>query len=321
MRRLWGIVLLLGLLMAACSTATNKQAEPVIGFQKVADQLDHPVMVVHAGDGSGRLFILEQPGRIRVVQGGRLLPEPFLDITAQVTSTGLEQGLIGLAFDPSYRQSGVFFVHYTGENGRTVVARYRVSRQNPNRANPGSGEVLLTHPQPFANHNGGTIRFGPDGYLYIGLGDGGGAGDPHNNAQNLQNWLGKILRIDPRLQGSYRIPPDNPFVGKAGRDEIWNYGLRNPWQFSFDRKTGDLWIADAGQDRMEEVNFEPAGSAGGRNYGWRVWEGTLRYTEGEAPGAVFPVVTYRHNEECVIAGGGCLPGGGHARPARGVPLW
>lgn len=260
-------------------------------------------MVVDAGDGSGRLFILEQPGRIRIVRAGELLPEPFLDIPEKVTSTGLEQGLLGLAFHPSYQRNGLFFIHYTGRNGQTVVARYQVSKANPNQANPASEEVLLTHRQPFPNHNGGTIVFGPDGYLYIGLGDGGGAGDPFNNGQNLQTLLGKILRIEVGERGPYRIPPGNPFVNQPGMDEIWDYGLRNPWRFSFDRKTGDLWIADAGQERMEEVNFEPAGSPGGRNYGWRVWEGTLGYTREEAPEAVFPVETYRHNEECVIAGG------------------
>ncbi len=288
--------------------------EARIRLEKVADGLDRPLYLTHAGDGSGRLYILEQPGRVRVLAGGALLPEPFLDLTDRVRSRGSEQGLLGLAFAPDFRESGVFYVHYTGRpDGRTVLSRFRLRDGDPRRGDPASEEVLLTVEQPHANHNGGALLFGPDGYLYLALGDGGSAGDPGNRAQDLDSLLGKILRLDVSRPGPYRIPPDNPFVGRPGRDEIWAYGLRNPWRISFDRATGDLWIADVGQNAVEEVNFQPADSPGGENFGWRVWEGSRRYAEGEAPGAVFPVAEYTHDE------GGCAITGGYVYRGQAIP--
>jgi len=304
-------VLLLGLL--GCGPA-SAPGTPGIGVQKVVDGLEQPLYITHAGDGSGRLYILEQPGRARVLEDGRLLETPFLDLTDRVLSRGNEQGLLGLAFAPGFRESGVFYVHYTGRpDGRTVLARYRLQDGDPRRGDAASEEVLLTVGQPYANHNGGALLFGPDGYLYLALGDGGSAGDPENRAQNLESLLGKILRLDVSQPGPYRIPPDNPFVGKPGRDEIWAYGLRNPWRISFDRETGDLYIADVGQNAVEEVSFQPAGSPGGENYGWRIWEGSRRYAQGEAPGAVFPVAEYTHAE------GGCSITGGYVYRGQAIP--
>jgi hypothetical protein len=213
----------------------------------------------HAGEGSGRLFVVEQAGRIRIIQNGELLPDSFLDIEPLVNSRGNEQGLLGLAFHPDYANNGLFFVNYTDVNGDTVVARYSVSADDPDRADPASAKIILQVDQPFANHNGGDLVFGPDGYLYIGLGDGGSAGDPQGNGQNLTALLGKMLRIDVDNGDPYAIPPDNPFLGRSEvRPEIWAYGLRNPWRYSFDRATGDLYIADVGQNALEEINFQPA---------------------------------------------------------------
>lgn len=273
----------------------------------VASNLTQPLFLTYAPDGSGRLFILEQPGRIRIVQNGRLVAEPFLDIAAQVSCCG-ERGLLGLAFHPDYKSNGLFFINYTNSSGNTVIARYKVS-SNPNRADTGSAQVLLTIEQPYANHNGGMVAFGPDGYLYIGMGDGGNGGDPQNNAQNLGSLLGKILRIDVnKSQGNraYTVPQDNPFVNRQGaRPEIWSYGWRNPWRFSFDRETGDLWVADVGQNKWEEVHFQPASSKGGENYGWRLMEGNHCYnpTDCNKNGLVLPVLEYDHGEGQSITGG------------------
>lgn len=289
-------------------------AVPAIALTKVTDGLTRPLHLTAPGDGSGRLFVLEQPGRVRILREGKVLAEPFLDLTEQVRSSGNEQGLLGLAFAPNYARSGVFYVHYTGQQGQTVIARYQVSAQNPDRADAGSAEVLLTVEQPFSNHNGGAILFGPDGYLYIALGDGGSAGDPQNNGQNLSSLLGKLLRIDVRQPGPYRIPPDNPFVGQAGaRGEIWAYGLRNPWRVSFDRATGDLYIADVGQNALEEINLQPAGSKGGQNYGWRVYEGSRIYKGNELKNVTFPVIEYDHG------GGNCSVTGGYVYRGKAIP--
>ncbi|MBF8285408.1 MAG: hypothetical protein HW378_4323 [Anaerolineales bacterium] len=263
--------------------------------------LDEPVDLKHAGDGSGRLFVIEQPGRIRIVENGELLPDPFLDIEPLVNSRGNEQGLLGLAFYPDYAANGLFFVNYTDVNGDTVVARYAVSADDPSRADPASAKIILQVDQPFPNHNGGDLVFGPDGYLYIGLGDGGSGGDPQGNGQNLNALLGKMLRIDVNHGDPYAIPPDNPFAGRAGaRPEIWAYGLRNPWRYSFDRATGDLYIADVGQNAYEEVDFQPADSRGGENYGWNKYEGFHAYDGGATDGLTMPVAEYAH------AVGGCL---------------
>jgi glucose/arabinose dehydrogenase len=266
--------------------------------------------MAHANDGSGRLFVLEQHGAIRIVQEGQILPEPFLDITPQVTSTGNEQGLLGLAFHPRYTENGYFYVNYTRTDGDTIIARFQVSAENPNLADPASETQLMHIPQPFANHNGGAVVFGPDGYLYLALGDGGAAGDPQGNGQSLDTLLGKILRIDVDAQDTagrlYGIPADNPFSDGGGLPEIWAYGLRNPWRIAFDRLTGDLYFADVGQNQWEEVNYLPAGSPGGANFGWDYFEGTHSY-EGQLPSGttvVAPVAEYSHAEGgCSITGG------------------
>ncbi|MGH9379978.1 MAG: PQQ-dependent sugar dehydrogenase [Thermoanaerobaculia bacterium] len=277
-----------GLALAASVQSAGSQ-ELGIELQQVATGLTSPVDVTHAGDTSGRLFIVQQAGQIRILQGGSVLPTPFLDIDPIVGSGGNEQGLLGLAFHPEYSTNGFFYVNYTNNSGDTVVARYEVSSTDPNVADPDSAQLVLTFDQPFSNHNGGQVHFGPDGYLHISTGDGGGAGDTEENGQDLETPLGKLLRID--VDGddfpedpdrNYAIPPDNPFVGVAGLDEIWAYGLRNPWRFSFDRATGDLWIGDVGQNVWEEIDFQPASSAGGENYGWDVLEGGLQ------PGAPGP---------------------------------
>ena len=222
------------------------------------------------------MFVVGKRGQVFVMRNGGILPTPFLDISGIVNSSGSEQGLLSIAFHPGYASNGLFYVNYTDRNGigNTVVARYRVSADNPDRADPSSATTLLTIEQPAQNHNGGLITFGPDGYLYIGMGDGGRADDPWGNAQNRGVLLGKLLRIDVNNGDPYTIPPDNPLAhDPSARPEIWAYGLRNPWRFSFDRATGDLYIADVGQNRWEWVHFQPAGH-GGQNYGWDVVEGS-----------------------------------------------
>lgn len=255
----------------------------------VADGLERPTFLTSAGDD--RLFVLEQPGRIRVIANGGLLDTPFLDITGVVNDSANEQGLLGLAFHPDYANNGQFFVNYTDTNGvgDTVVARYTVSA-DPNVADPGSAEILFTLEQPYANHNGGGMAFGPDGLLYIGTGDGGGQGDPNGNAQNPYSYLGKLLRLDLNQD------PNQPL--------IWTMGLRNPWRFSFDRATGDLYIGDVGQWDWEEIDFVPAPLAGAPNFGWNALEGTHKY-QGARPGDVFtaPAAEYSHGEGCSVTGG------------------
>jgi glucose/arabinose dehydrogenase len=274
--------------------------------------LTEPVYLTYANGDSSRLFIVEQPGTIRIWREGQLLPQPFLDIQDLVNDEASERGLLGLAFHPDYPNNGQFFVNYTDVNGDTVVARYRVS-DDPDRADPASAQTVLAVDQPYANHNGGDLVFGPDGYLYIGLGDGGSAGDPQNNAQNLGSLLGKMLRIDVN-QDPYGVPNDNPFVQQGGaRPEIWAYGLRNPWRYSFDRATRDLFIADVGQNQIEEVDFQPADSRGGENYGWRFMEGSGPY-KGSAPDGLIPPVTeYTHAE------GGCSITGGYVYRGQALP--
>jgi glucose/arabinose dehydrogenase len=268
------------------------------------------------GDGE-RLFVVEQGGRIRLVRDGTLLPTAFLDLTTLVLSGG-ERGLFSIAFAPDYAASGRFYVYYTAREpvGELTIAEYLRSA-NPDIAAP-SGRIVLSVPHPtYENHNGGQLQFGPDGYLYVATGDGGGGGDPDRNGQNLNSLLGKLLRIDPRrgpAGESYTIPPGNPFVGQAGaRAEIWAYGLRNPWRFSFDRQTGDLTIADVGQESREEIDFLPASPGGGRgaNLGWSCWEGSLTYQPNYAEAACAParaahtgpVWEYSHTRGCSITGG------------------
>ncbi len=271
----------------------------------VISGLELPVDIQNAGDGSGRLFVVEKRGRILIFQNDQLLPVPFLNIEDEVGSQGNEQGLLGLAFHPNYLGTGLFFVNYTDVDGNTVIARFHVSIDDPNRADPASEVDLLHVKQPYPNHNGGGLAFGPDGFLYIGLGDGGLGGDPLGNGQNLQTLLGKLLRIDVDSGDAYAIPPDNPFARGGGLPEIWAYGLRNPWRFSFDRLTGDLYIGDVGQDAWEEVDFVPAGRPGGLNFGWSYYEGNHPY-RGQPPADVTltaPVAEYSHAWGCSVTGG------------------
>ncbi len=288
-------------LLAAASLAS---AAPV-NLRRVVEGLERPVVVAHAGDGTGRLFIGQQGGEILVFDGTRLLPVPFLDLSSSVSS-GSEQGLLGLAFHPNYETNGLLYVNLTDVAGDTQILRFTVSA-DANVADPGSAVPLLSVDQPFANHNGGQLAFGPDGKLWIGLGDGGSAGDPGNRAQSGTTLLGKILRIDVDLGLPYDIPLDNPFVADAAvRDEIWALGLRNPWRFSFDRLTGDLFIADVGQNAWEEVSFEAAASGGGRNYGWRRMEGAHCFDPAfncNDGSLVLPVLEYSHSLGCSITGG------------------
>jgi glucose/arabinose dehydrogenase len=271
--------------------------------------LANPTFLTHAGDGSERLFITEQAGVVRVRQPGRSTTSVFLDLRARVLAGG-ERGLLGLAFHPLYSSNGRLFIYYTrAGDGAIVVAEYHVSA-DPNVADPAE-KVLLTIPHPnFGNHNGGMLAFGPGGYLYIGVGDGGSANDPPNNAQNIDSLLGKILRVnvdqaDVAAGTPYSCPPSNPFVGKPGRDEILAFGLRNPWRFSFDRRTGQQWVADVGQGAREEVN---APILDGGNYGWRIYEGSV-CTNNDAslcrPGSyIAPLFDYAHRDgRCSITGG------------------
>lgn len=273
---------------------------------KVASGFERPTSVTNAGDGSGRVFVVEQGGLVRVMRDGQVQPQPFLDLHS-LTRAGGERGLLGLAFDPKFGQNGRLFVDYTNQNGDTVIARYTAKGD---RADPNSAKILLTIQQPYSNHNGGQLAFGPDGYLYVGMGDGGSAGDPHNNAQNLNSLLGKLLRID--VSGdAYTVPKDNPFAGKAGaRGEVFAYGLRNPWRFSFDKQ--GLFIADVGQNKYEEIDFLPAGSAGGENYGWRLKEAGACYQPAsncEKAKLQDPILQYGHARGNSVTGGYVYRGG------------
>lgn len=283
-----------------------------LGWTRVANGLVKPVLATHAGDGSGRLFIVQQGGRIRILKNGALLAAPFLDLSANV-STGSEQGLLGLAFHPSFESNGKFYVDFTLKNGDTAINEYRVAAPyTANTAAWQTGRRILTIDQPYSNHNGGNLAFGPDGYLYIGMGDGGSAGDPGNRAQSTTTLLGKMLRID--INGTangkqYRIPATNPYVGIAGYDEIWARGLRNPWRFSFDRVSGDLWIGDVGQNQYEEIDLSRANTGGGRgvNYGWRIMEGRHCYNPSSGcstSGKILPIAEYTHaSGNCSVTGG------------------
>lgn len=279
----------------------------------VSSGLNQPLYLTHAGDGSGNLYIVEKAGRIRLIENGALRAQAFLDITAK-TSKGGEQGLLGLAFHPNYRNNGFFYVNYTNSSGDTIIARYTANRSSK-VADPDSEQVVLSVDQPYDNHNAGWLGFGPDGMLYIPLGDGGSGGDPQNHAQRLEpqsgnrHLLGKVLRID--INGSeqgrnYRIPSDNPSLG--GRvSEIWAYGLRNPWRASFDQQTGDLWIGDVGQNNQEEVNLGTGGGKG-LNYGWKIMEGTSCYDNSIAPGCgsnspTQPVHAYGRSDGYSVTGG------------------
>jgi glucose/arabinose dehydrogenase len=284
---------------------------PQISLAVVEGGFVSPVHVTHAGDGSGRIFVVEQAGRIRILDNGAVLPVPFLDLASLNPPrlvAGGERGLLSVAFPPGFAAKGHFYVNYTRAlDGATVVARYRVSAGDANAADPAGEEVLLTIPQPFANHNGGQLAFGPDNNLYIGMGDGGSGGDPQNNGQSPGALLGKLLRIDVESGATpYAVPPDNPFVGVAGfRPEIWALGVRNPWRFSFDRGTGDLYIGDVGQNNFEEIDFQEAGDLVGRNYGWNLMEGDSCFgTVGcNRTGLALPVFVYDHGLGCSVTGG------------------
>ncbi len=269
---------------------------------EVADGLDFPVHLA-SPPGDERLFVVEKVGTIRVIREGEVLAEPFLDVR-NLVSDGSEQGLLSVAFHPDYATNGRFFVDYTNRDGDTRVVEYRVSA-DPDRADPAPVRTILSVDQPFANHNGGLVLFGPDRMLYVGLGDGGSAGDPQGNGQNTGTLLGSLLRLDVDGGIPYAIPPNNPFAGQAGtRGEIWAYGLRNPWRFSFDRATGDLYIADVGQNELEELNAEP-GDQGGINYGWNIMEGTecFRSDDCDRTDLTLPVLEYDHGDGCSVTGG------------------
>ena len=283
---------------------TAVSTAPVVRLTKVAEGFRRPTFVTNAGDGSKRLFVLEKGGVIRIVADGKVSSTPFMDVTSIVKSSGNEQGLLGLAFHPKFKENGRFFIAYTAQSGDNTVMEYRAAGE---RGDPQSGRTMLSVKDPFPNHNGGMLAFGPDGYLYASFGDGGSSGDPNGNAQNLDSLLGKLLRIDVNSGSPYGIPKDNPFAGRTGaRPEIWAYGLRNPWRFSFDRQTGDMWIADVGQNAIEEIDFQPAASKGGENYGWRTMEGSACFNPASnctKAGLVFPIAEYTHSKGCSVTGG------------------
>lgn len=278
---------------------------------EVETGFDNPLFITHAGDGTHRLFGIEQLGYVWIVENGETLPDPFLDISRLLPTDVFrgaytERGLLGFAFDPEYHDNGLMYVHYSNRDGDTTIARYHVSKDDPNQFDPDSGQIILTIDDPYRDHNGGMIAFGPDGYLYIGIGDGGNVDVPNEFAQDPQRLLGKILRIDVHAD-TYTIPPDNPFVNDPDfLPEIWAYGLRNPWRFSFDRATGDLYIGDVGQWDYEEINFAPADDPGGHNYGWSFYEGdheTDNGTDFTGDTMTPPIFEYPHSEGCSVTGG------------------
>ncbi|HEY9113477.1 MAG TPA: PQQ-dependent sugar dehydrogenase, partial [Bacteroidales bacterium] len=300
------LIIFLAMISYSCMEAQQQQLK----LTAFATGLSRPLCIQNTGDD--RLFVLEQAGKIKIIEASGLIKEtPFLDISSIVNDGGNEQGLLGLAFHPDYTTNGYFYLNYTTSNGSTQVSRFSVSENNPDLADASSEFQILTIAQPYSNHNGGDIHFGPDGYLYIGMGDGGSGGDPQNRAQNGQELLGKMLRIDVDNGSPYVIPVDNPFVGDPTTlDEIWAIGVRNPWRFSFDPLTGDMWIADVGQNQIEEIDFQPASSAGGENYGWRCYEGSDEFNTGnDCPPAsemVFPVYEFTHSGSpggCSVTGG------------------
>lgn len=316
------VPVLLGLTVLLGPPLSASGATFTIGLTRVASThtFAAPTQVTNAGDGSGRLFIVERRGTIRVVQNSRVRAGFFLDIRSKVEDGG-ERGLLGLAFHPKFKSNGRFFVFYTRNGGDIVVSRFTANSARTSASADSARPLLLIEHSAQSNHNGGSIAFGPDGYLYIGVGDGGGAGDPENDAQSkTRNFLGKILRIDVNGSGAgrfdrYAIPRSNPFYGSTpGLGEIWAYGLRNPWRISFDRGTGNLFIADVGQGRREEIDREPGGSKGGRNYGWSVLEGSLCYDPSPCSlsGDTLPVAQYTHADgNCAITGGYVYRGGAY----------
>jgi glucose/arabinose dehydrogenase len=279
-----------------------------IDYETILSGITAATTITHAGDE--RIFLTEKPGTIRIFyRDGTLEENPFMDIQDRVQDIGGEQGLLGLAFEPDFCESGRFYVNYTANDGGLVsrISRFTLDSENPSIGDPNSEEILIQFDQDFGNHNGGHIEFGPDGYLYIGTGDGGAGGDPNNRAQDITSLLGKMLRIDVSPETGYEIPADNPYIfDDFGQDEIWSYGWRNPWKFAFDREFGDLYIADVGQNAFEEVNFEAVDAPGGLNYGWRCYEGNSEFNTNdcEASSYVFPIAEYPHNNgNCSVTGG------------------
>lgn len=321
MRRI--VMMLLLMLLGAVGSAAQEDIEPVttrdtlpdaskFELEQVVGGFQYPLYVTHAGDGSGRLFVVEQSGRIWIVSNSEVLDSPFINLSGIVSQDVLrgysERGLLGLAFHPNYEENGTFYVNYTDQSGNTHVVSYQVSEDNPDLANPDSALELLSLQQPYPNHNGGHMAFGTDGYLYISVGDGGSRDDPLDAGQNPGTFYGTILRIDVDGTGDdqpYGIPEDNPYTSNLNfAPEVWAYGLRNAWRFSFDRATGDLYIADVGQNQWEEVNFQPAESDGGENYGWVAYEASHRYRGEEPEGeVVMPIAEYDHGLGCSITGG------------------
>jgi glucose/arabinose dehydrogenase len=287
--------------------------EPAL--QPFVEGLQRPTYLTHAGDGTGLLYVTEQPGRVRVIQNGALLETPFLDIEEKVGSSGNEQGLLSVAFAPDYATSRKVFANYTDRNGDTVVAGFIVNEDGLT-ADPASEWQVLKIEQPYANHNGGQLKFGPDNMLYIGMGDGGSAGDPQNYGQRVEELLGKMLRIDvsqSTVDAPYTVPADNPDFGPEAKPEIWSVGLRNPWRFSFDRATGDMFMADVGQNQIEEINFQPASSQGGENWGWKLREGFDEYAGPKTEAMTDPIFQYTHGED------GCSVTGGYVYRGAAVP--
>ncbi|MBO9308420.1 MAG: PQQ-dependent sugar dehydrogenase [Chloroflexi bacterium] len=298
------------LLAQAALPTSDAAAQARLAFspalEKVGEGFTLPLFLTHANDGSGRIFVVEKGGTIALLENGKR-GTVFLDIRDRVRASGYEQGLLGLAFHPDYARNGYFYVNYTNRQGHTVIERYSVLQSDPNRADPNSAKRIMLIKQPYANHNGGMIAFGPDGLLYIGMGDGGGANDPLGAGQNKRTLLGKILRIDVDNGDPYAIPADNPYAdGREGLPEIWSIGWRNPWRFSFDRLTGDMYIADVGQNRYEEVHIERRGAKGGLNYGWNIMEGAHCFqprTGCNRDGLQMPIAEYDHSQGISITGG------------------
>ncbi|MCA0454420.1 MAG: PQQ-dependent sugar dehydrogenase [Chloroflexi bacterium] len=315
------IVLALSSLLLAVGTAAAQDAvipQVPLGsqyqWQEVATGLARPLLLTNAADGSNRMFIVEQAGYIWVLENGQVLKQPFLDVSGLVSRDANERGLLGLAFHADFETNRQFYINYTDVNGNTVVARYTALEANLNVADPSSATFIIQIDQPYPNHNGGDLAFGPDGYLYIGMGDGGSQGDPQRNGQNPQALLGKMLRLDVDSAEPYAAPPDNPYATDPNiAPEVWAMGLRNPWRFSFDRLTDDLYIADVGQNQWEEINFQPAGQ-GGVNYGWNIMEASARYSgEPVQDGLTPPVAEYTHAE------GGCSVTGGYVYRGTELP--